>query len=339
MNNTRPIKVAPTPHPRKARVTCCGTVLFRPRISLFTDASVDAVQARGREHDAVVVTSASKKWTPMNKNKTSSKPKPKRQYRLTTGVRPRLEAPPPVTVTVHPQQLARSGPPARARRSSSPSQLGSPPPPSNRAGAEEDADQVQTEFLTEAHPWPVVSTYFALKEITRGKVEKYSFICLSCRPQYKIIKADSTSRSNLRKHMINKHSECLAAYDLTAAGGKEKCVVKPTDPFQAAKVVALQQLQSKSKLKPAPQVECNRLLARAVVDALCCFTLVDQPSFREYLHAMQPNRTVPSRRTLMRLIGVAYTKLKGCLKNHLADVKYVATTTDCWSASHRYVYV
>ena len=78
-------------------------------------------------------------------------------------------------------------------------------------------------------------------------------------------------------------------------------------------------------------------LVRTVDDALFAFSLVENPSFREIINALAPNLKVPGQRTLLRLISVAYSKLKTSMKAYLTTLAYVATTTDCWATEHRYV--
>ena len=184
----------------------------------------------------------------------------------------------------------------------------------------------------QVHPWPQLLSLFVLKEVLPGPVERYAFLCCSCKPKIVCIKADRSSRGNLRKHLHAKHPDQVAEFERITQGRKRTASEPPKDPFAAAKAV---QVHNANNKKPATQRECNRKLMWTVVDALCAFSLVENRLFIEYIQSLQPNRKIPSRRTLMRLISVQYTRQKSDLKNFLMGIKHVATTTDCWSASHR----
>ena len=61
-------------------------------------------------------------------------------------------------------------------------------------------------------------------------------------------------------------------------------------------------------------------------------SLVSGEGFQELLHYMEPNFQIPSRQTVTRRIEARFVEKKGNLKRQLATSKFVAITTDCWTA-------
>lgn len=63
--------------------------------------------------------------------------------------------------------------------------------------------------------------------------------------------------------------------------------------------------------------------------------LTDSHALREFMNYVKPDFNVPSRRKLTRDIAQLGEEAKGAMSNLLANVSYVATTADSWSAHNR----
>ena len=65
------------------------------------------------------------------------------------------------------------------------------------------------------------------------------------------------------------------------------------------------------------------------------FSFVEQPSFKELIAASQPDLAVPSRYRVVKSLEQKFGSSKDALKHTLAEVEFVATTADCWTAHRR----
>ena len=62
---------------------------------------------------------------------------------------------------------------------------------------------------------------------------------------------------------------------------------------------------------------------------------MEQPSFKELIAACQPDLAVPSRYQVVKSLKQKFGSSKDALKHTLAEVEFVATTADCWTAHRR----
>lgn len=87
--------------------------------------------------------------------------------------------------------------------------------------------------------------------------------------------------------------------------------------------------------KRVPQGTVDKLVLNFICEGLQPFAVVDQPSFKELVTTLQPQAKVISRTTVRARIGNAADQLKKTMIAELDKVKFVATTTDCWSAHQK----
>ena len=88
-------------------------------------------------------------------------------------------------------------------------------------------------------------------------------------------------------------------------------------------------------IRVSQQGTVDRLLIKLICEGHHPFTLVEQPAFQEFAAALNPQYNMLSRPTLKRRISEAAADMKMKITSHLSNVKYVATTTDCWSAHQK----
>ena len=65
------------------------------------------------------------------------------------------------------------------------------------------------------------------------------------------------------------------------------------------------------------------------------FSLVEQSSFKELISTCQPGVSLPSRYTIVKTLKQKLEASKVAVKTALADVEFVATTADCWTAQRK----
>lgn len=63
--------------------------------------------------------------------------------------------------------------------------------------------------------------------------------------------------------------------------------------------------------------------------------MVEQPSFKAFLHDLQPNTSLMSRPTFRRKMDEAALEMKTNMKKAMSEIDFIATTTDCWCSRRR----
>ncbi|KAI7789260.1 hypothetical protein IRJ41_001648 [Triplophysa rosa] len=87
--------------------------------------------------------------------------------------------------------------------------------------------------------------------------------------------------------------------------------------------------------KIVTQKNVDHAVLNFVTQSLQPFSLVDQPSFKAFLHDLQPNTSLMSRTTLRRKMDEAVLEMKINMKKAMSEIDFLATTTDCWSSRRR----
>ncbi len=83
--------------------------------------------------------------------------------------------------------------------------------------------------------------------------------------------------------------------------------------------------------KLVTQKNVDHAVLNFVTQSLQPFNVVEQPSFKAFLHDLQPNTSLMSRATLRRKMDEAALKMKTNMKKAMSEIDFIATTTDCWS--------
>ena len=83
------------------------------------------------------------------------------------------------------------------------------------------------------------------------------------------------------------------------------------------------------------QAKIDDLLIGFITEGLMPFSTVEMPSFQRLVKGLQPNRSVMCRATVTKRIDEKASLVKKNVKDAMAKVQQVATTTDCWTARRR----
>ena len=83
------------------------------------------------------------------------------------------------------------------------------------------------------------------------------------------------------------------------------------------------------------QTKVDDLLTDFITEGLMPFSTVEMPSFQRLVKGLQPNRSAMCRATVTKRIDEKASIIKKYVKDAMAKVQQVATTTDCWTAHHR----
>ncbi|XP_061582587.1 uncharacterized protein LOC133448250 isoform X2 [Cololabis saira] len=134
----------------------------------------------------------------------------------------------------------------------------------------------------------------------------------------------------VKSSSLRKHPSKLAAFSA--------CSRKSPQEQGNSKQSKLPDNQAKLAVGGAIRVSqgtVDRFLIRLICEGHQPFSLVEQPAFREFAAALNPQYKMLSRPTVKRRIAEAAAEMKTKLISHLGNINHVATTTDCWSAHQK----
>ena len=124
---------------------------------------------------------------------------------------------------------------------------------------------------------------------------------------------------------------------LTARTSKRRAEAasSSSDANKALKQTKLLRPQPKKDKSSVTQSKLTELVLNVITEAMLPFSFVEQPSFKELIAACQPDPAVPSRYQVVKSLEQKFESSKDALKHTLAEVEFVATTADCWTAHRR----
>ena len=139
-------------------------------------------------------------------------------------------------------------------------------------------------------------------------------------------------------HLTHMHYHCISN-ELPGASGSshssENSVVKCDIDKQTT---TLPQMFSKQSMRSYDRnsQKCNdidRSLARFVMDDIRPISIVEGHGFKNFVNALDPRYTIPSRRYLLdNKIVPLYHTTKDLVKNKIRNCTRLALTTDAWSS-------
>lgn len=120
-----------------------------------------------------------------------------------------------------------------------------------------------------------------------------------------------------------------------AATSRQRKTTATPNKLSANKQAKLPDVMLRTANKGVPQATVDKLVINFICEGLQPFAVVEQPAFKELVTTLQPQAKVISRPTVRARICEAADHMKKTLVAALDKVKFVATTTDCWSAHQK----
>ena len=68
---------------------------------------------------------------------------------------------------------------------------------------------------------------------------------------------------------------------------------------------------------------------------MSAFTLGEQESFRKMIRRVDPNKSVPTYKTVVKLVDEEYENMRKKLLDELAKALTIAIATDGWKGNHK----
>ncbi|XP_058242359.1 uncharacterized protein LOC131351136 [Hemibagrus wyckioides] len=87
--------------------------------------------------------------------------------------------------------------------------------------------------------------------------------------------------------------------------------------------------------KRVSQKSVDEAIMNFVIQGLLPLSIVQQQGFTTLVHHLQPDVVVMSRGTIKNKADKATLEMKNNLKAAMSEIKFIATTTDCWTAHRR----
>ena len=81
--------------------------------------------------------------------------------------------------------------------------------------------------------------------------------------------------------------------------------------------------------------EITGLMLNMVTESILPFSFVEQPSFKEFITACQPEVAIPSRYSIVKTLEKKHKSSKVAVKSAMTSIELVVTTVDCWTAHRR----
>lgn len=176
-------------------------------------------------------------------------------------------------------------------------------------------------------PWPPLGLYESILsfcEVIRKK-QFINYIAIKIVTDFGPFRPKFQRR---HKHQLGKFNEiCLSSRKRKL--GESETGQKQT---KQQKVDVLMGPRGPANANLVSQAKVNDLVVGFITEGLMPFSVVEMPSFKELITALQPNRTVISRPTVMKRINEKATLIKENVKSAMAKAQHIATTTDCGTA-------
>ena len=88
---------------------------------------------------------------------------------------------------------------------------------------------------------------------------------------------------------------------------------------------------SLTPVTPARAKKITKFVMNVIIGDMRPLSLVEGENFKALIHELAPGYTLPSRRTITRLIEDEYVLCKTAIRRALSDVRVISLTVDMWS--------
>lgn len=168
-------------------------------------------------------------------------------------------------------------------------------------------------------PWPFLDKWLKYKKMVD---DNYIFQCLSCLPKINEVRVNKGTKANLKSHFNRIHPDAAKQVDeackanvstrgrgrnLSDGGSSGSGSASSKRPRQMSIAETFGIMAQGSGVL---QSHVDKTIVAFVVDNMLPFQIVDSQSFRTLVRTLNPNKEVPSRRTLGRRVIDMYQEMK-----------------------------
>ncbi|KAJ8352107.1 hypothetical protein SKAU_G00235830 [Synaphobranchus kaupii] len=173
--------------------------------------------------------------------------------------------------------------------------------------------------------------------------------CKLCKPREKILSTSKSSTSNLKKHLVRKHSSVYegqlletgpASRPLDTAGQSGASMDRLGEPAAESSCEAEEERPAKQAknsyyINKASQRRLNALVFSFIVDSVQPFSVLELPSFLRLLDGLHTSRGLMTHKALVGKVWWAFHSMTETLSSRMKEARRVCTTADLWNAGGR----
>ena len=186
-----------------------------------------------------------------------------------------------------------------------------------------------------------LNKYFKFVKFSNNTDRDLNFTvkCIPCLPLHKILSASKLTTANLFSHIKQQHPELLRTTSTSETDSASSCSFSNSSQTSAQNQHLTSLTQPKFPLLSynlaISQDQLNTLVFNFVVKTMQSLRIVEEPSFIDLIKTSHPTRKLLSRPTLTAMVSERFEQMKQRLIEQLANVEFVGTTADTWSAARR----
>ena len=191
-------------------------------------------------------------------------------------------------------------------------------------------------LLTEddAEKFKYLEKYFKLTRIEAGeKRRNLIFTCESCKPKVTSISAQENSLSNLLRHFKNVHPTIQSSFENVyyLKNLRKRANESDETGSKQQKITTTGNIFFRSN---CTQERFNEVFVEHLTESMSPFTLGQQESFRKMIRCVDPNKSVPTYRTVVKYVDKEFENMMKNLHEDLAKALSVAIATDGWKGTN-----
>ncbi|CAL4121174.1 unnamed protein product, partial [Meganyctiphanes norvegica] len=186
--------------------------------------------------------------------------------------------------------------------------------------------------------WPHLTDFFTVTNIENAKIS-IAIACTKCKRQSVIYKH---TLGNIKRHYKSIHPILYLSFLEAITHGSKRGARHNSGTINDSPAKQKQPSigQWAASGRGSSQDECNKLFAQVIIHDMLPINFANSPYLKAWVLGLNPDRKVQPRQTLMRSIHRQYDDVYTQLKKLLETLKYISTTSDCWtSKSHRTDYL
>ena len=179
-----------------------------------------------------------------------------------------------------------------------------------------------------------LSKYFKLEKIYlhEGKsknLRNLYFKCQMCPAHKNPMSCQESSMSNLPRHYKHAHSALVTEFEkvyYSKPWQREKSQDDVKKPMKQQRLVFNSH---------CTQAQLNEKVVDFIIDTVSPFNTGENESFRNMIKLLDPTKTAPVYKTVVKGLNERYELMMENLSNELAKVDHTTLATDAWSGNHK----
>ncbi len=180
-------------------------------------------------------------------------------------------------------------------------------------------------------PWPYLQEYltFVSSKPSKDKYRNLEYRCTLCKS---LVKANSSSRSNLARHFRRQHPSKLKAFEKlleTTKATNQRRLENINQPSVS------RYLQREGDPRSVTQATIDNKVLNFIINSSQAFTIVRDEAFQDLIKTLQPRKTVMTYQTFKTRMKEKFEAMLSRVQTELEEANHVCATADIWSDARR----